>query len=309
MIIVPMLENSYAAVERGRLLLKQSRYELAEKELRRAVSAQPKNSTAHSLLALCLSAQGKRQRAIEEAQTAIGLTPYDCFGHFALGSILFDQDRLNQAEEAVHEAIRLNPQHPDHFVLLGNIRMRQAREDIIHGRTKNAQAKLDDALELAMNGLSLDPHHIGCITLQAIALHNQRRRKEAESIINRALSINPEDAFAHTMRGWLLFELGRYQEAMTNFREALRLNPRFGWAQEGIVAALKTRHWIYRLSARFFSWMSLRPLLGSLILNGFVLTGCVAACKLQTMSQLSPELAMVIRLILSVTVVQSEAES
>ncbi len=88
-----------------------------------------------------------------------------------------------------------------------------------------------------------------------MALVKLGRRAEAGATIDTALRRDPEDALTHANQGWTLLHQGQPQKAMEHFREALRLEPNLEWARQGIVEALKARHWIYRQMLRYFLWM------------------------------------------------------
>ncbi len=83
-----------------------------------------------------------------------------------------------------------------------------------------------------------------------------RRRDEAARTLGSALANDPENALTHCNQGWALLHSGNHRQALEHFREALRIDPELGWAQEGIVEALKAHHLIYRWMLRFFLWMS-----------------------------------------------------
>ncbi len=67
---------------------------------------------------------------------------------------------------------------------------------------------------------------------------------------------NPNNPNTHANLGWALLHKGEHEKAMIHFREALRLDPELQWAQQGIVEALKARHFIYRVMLKYFLWMS-----------------------------------------------------
>lgn len=247
-----------AHFERAKILIQQSRYELAEKELRQELAVSPENSVAHALLAFCLAKQKKYKEATREAQLAVHLTPDLAYCHYILGSVLDDQDRLEEAEAAVREAIRIDPEDADYFALLGNIQFQQRQWSV--------------ALGTAEQGLRIDPEHIDCINLRAMALVKLGRKQEAGTIIDTALAKDPENAVTYANKGWSLLEQGDHSRAMEYFREALRLDPQFEWAREGIVEALKARRFVYRLMLRYFFWMSRlsRKAQWGFILGGFI---------------------------------------
>lgn len=226
---------------RAMILFDQGRHELAEKELRQCLAADPDNAMAHALLAHCLAKIKQYTEATFEARRAIELGPDGAFNHYTLASVLHDRDHLEEAAESIAEAIRLNPEDPDFYWLLGAIRYDQ--------RDWTA------ALEGAEEGLRFDPEHVNCNNLRAIALVKLGRKAEAGITIEAALARDPDNAYTHANQGWTLLEKGDPQKAMEHFREALRINPELEWARQGIVEALKARHLIYYYMLRYFLWM------------------------------------------------------
>ena len=229
-------------LERGLLLYQQSRYDLAEEQLRQALAADPDDSYSHALLALCLTEREQFKAATEEAQHAVHLAPDDPFSHYALARVFYDRDRLEEASAAIAESIRQDPTDADYHSLLAAIRFDQRR--------------WREALRAAEQGLQSDPEHVGCTNLRAMALVKLGRRQEAGATIDVALARNPENAITHANQGWTLLEKRDHTKALEHFREALRLDPENEWARRGIVEALKAKYFIYSLMLRYFLWMS-----------------------------------------------------
>ena len=69
-----------ANLSRAQLLYQQSRYGLAERELRRNLAEDPDNAIAHALLSLCLNEQDQHTGALESARTAIHLDDFAAEG-------------------------------------------------------------------------------------------------------------------------------------------------------------------------------------------------------------------------------------
>ncbi len=229
-------------LDRAILLYQQSRYDLAEKELRRELAANPGHARAHGLLAVSLAHQEKYREAIQEARQAIHLGPDDGFGHYALATIFDRQDKLKEAEAAVGEAIRLEPENYYYLGLLSSLHMQQSR--------------WQKGLEAAERALSINPEYLLGVNQRARALIKLGRGRQAESAIQAALALAPGDAQTHANQGWIALEMGDQPCAMEHFREALRLNAELTWAQEGIVEALRSRNFVYGLMLRYFFWMS-----------------------------------------------------
>jgi tetratricopeptide (TPR) repeat protein len=231
-----------AHLQRAIVLFQQSRLDLAETELRQALATDPHDAYAHALLALSLAHREQFKEATEEAQQAIHLAPDFAFAHYALASIWHDRNHLPEATASIEEAIRLDPADSDYHALLAQIRL--------------DQRQWPGALEAAERGLALDSEHVSCTNLRAIALVKLGRKAEAGTTIDAALAKNPENSVTHANQGWTLLEQRNPAKALEHFRESLRLDPENEWARQGIVEALKARHFIYALMLRYFLWMA-----------------------------------------------------
>jgi tetratricopeptide (TPR) repeat protein len=231
-----------ARLDLALLLFQQSRYELADRELRAELAVDPANVLAHALLALCLAEREQLDQAAHEAEEAVRLGPLMSFAHYTMARVLFDRRRLKESEAAIAMAIQLDPEDADFASLLASIRFHQRR--------------WSDALEAAERGLAFDAHHVGCTNLRAMALIKLGRKQEAGATIDAALARDPENPVTHANPGWALLEQGEPARALHHFREALRLDPQGEWARMGIVEALKAKHILYRLMLRYFLWTS-----------------------------------------------------
>jgi tetratricopeptide (TPR) repeat protein len=231
-----------AHLQRALLLLQQSRTEMAEKELRRALADEPNNPMAHAVLAICLSDREQYREATSEAEQAVALAPDASFPHYALAGVLEDRNRHKEARRAIEEAIRIDPEDADQWARLSSIEL--------------ACKKWDAALTAADNGLAIDPEDTSCTNLRAIALVKLGRPDQAGATIDAALSRDPDNADTHANQGWTLLHAGEHKKALEHFREALRLEPNHDWARSGIVEALKSRHFVYRIMLSYFLWMA-----------------------------------------------------
>lgn len=229
-------------IERALLLIGQSRFEPAEKELRQELIRDPNNPTAHSLLALCLSHRKEFREALEKAQTGVGMAPDEPHSHYVLARVHSDMDNVKKAEESAREALRLDPGDPDYYALLSSILYQQK--------------KWKAALDYAEQALTQDPKHVNSMNLRGMALRQLNRHDEAQASIASALTEDPENALSHASQGWSMLEQGDHRAALEHFREALRLDPEQDWAREGIIEALKAKSFIYRIMLKYFFLMS-----------------------------------------------------
>ena len=238
------------------MLYEQSRFDLAEREVRMDLEGEPGNATAHALLALCQAERGLIREATWSAQEAVTREPELPFAHYALASVMQDRERLDEAQQSILEAIRLDPKNTNYLAQLASIRCDQGR--------------WQDALESTEQSLRLDPEHVACINLRALALNKLGRAAESRAAIESALARDPLNAVTHANLGWACLQKGDAEKAQEHFREALRLDSEFAMARHGLVECLKTRYVVYRILLRFMLWMAglSKPWQWGIILGG-----------------------------------------
>jgi tetratricopeptide (TPR) repeat protein len=229
-------------IERARLLIDQSRYELAIKELQKALAETPDDPVAHGLMAICLAEQKKFAHAYNEARQAVTLAPDLPYAQYILAYVRFQGDLLPEAEQAINKALQLDPWDADYFALLAQIKYRQKR--------------WRDALAAAESGLEIESEHLTCANLRAMALNQVGRGEEAGRMLEDALARDPENALTHANQGWTALQRGDARKALEHFRESLRIDPTNDWARSGMVEALKGRYFIYRLMLKYHFLMS-----------------------------------------------------
>ncbi len=229
---------------RGRVLMEQSRYDLAATEITARLADAPDDPEGYILLALCQHF-ASRPAALETARRAVELAPDDSRAHLAVSLAEAKRGNLAEAEAAVRRAIELNSWNAGYFGQLAAVHI--------------AQYRWADALAAADEGLAFDPDDEVCLNNRAVALTNLGRRDEAARTLDGTLEKHPEDAFTHANRGWTLLHENEPKQAVGHFREALRLDPNSAWAKRGMLEALRARSWFYRRVLQFTLWMSRFP--------------------------------------------------
>jgi tetratricopeptide (TPR) repeat protein len=196
------------------------------------------------------------------------------FGHSVHSRVLFERNYVEDGLAAIREAIRLEPENASY----------RAQESAIHLE----RSRWTEALNAAEAGLELDPEHVTCTNLRAMAMVKLGQRDAAGQTIDAALARSPEDSLTHANQGWTLLHDGNPNKAMEHFREALRLDPTNEWARQGIVEALKARYFIYSIMLKWFLWMSrLEPRTQWLIIIG----GWFGVRMLRGTAKANPQLA------------------
>ena len=100
------------ALEIGERLLAQKQYARAEKELRRAVEADPTSARAHGNLALALLPQRKTADAVAEARLAAAFAPKSPEAHYIYGMSLSADGKPLDAAREYERAVALAPSEP-----------------------------------------------------------------------------------------------------------------------------------------------------------------------------------------------------
>lgn len=229
--------------QRVQMLASTGRFDMAERELRGMLANDPRDATAHSLLALImLSSTDRYAEATEEAKMAVGIEPDEPFGHYALAQCYITRNRYDEAEAAAWESLRLDPYNADAYCVLA--------------RANLGRERYQEALDAAEQGLAVDAEHLDCGNLRSIALERLGRGDEAVASSTANLARNPDNAMSHSAHGWTLLNSGRHREAQVAFREALRLEPSNEMARSGLIQALNARSFLFRFVHKFYVAMS-----------------------------------------------------
>src|SRR5256714_2633356 len=108
-----------ASLARAVELLQAGRRDEAEPLVRRALSAEPRNADAHTLLGVILDQRGRPREAEAEYRTAIRLRPESISARANLGVLLAREGRSDEAVETFEAVLAGVPEHPQATLNLG----------------------------------------------------------------------------------------------------------------------------------------------------------------------------------------------
>ena len=231
--------------EQGEVWLERNRPDLAERELRKALTRDPENAETHALLALCLVELDRKDEALDEAMRALALDPEMPLAHYARGVALVRQGRFKPAEQAARRFLELVPEHAPAYGLLA--------------QSLAGQHRWRDSRVAAEEGLEVDPEDDACANLRALALIQLGEADEADFALTSALERDPENALTHQNIAFKALRGGDADAAITHYREALRLDPQSDSARAGLVEALKSRNIVYRTFLRLMLLLTKVP--------------------------------------------------
>lgn len=262
-------------ITRAQLLMQQSRFEMAEEQLRLALAENSEDAIAHAMLAICLLQKKDFESATGEARAAIHCAPDESIGFYSLAVIMHERNRLTEAFDAITEAVRIEPWESQYWGTLSGI--------------EASRKRWKECLAAAENGLEADADDVTCTNLRAQALVHLGRKDEAGATIDAALRKEPDNAVTHANQGWTLLHAGEPRKAMEHFREALRLKPDLEWARIGIIEAMKARNILYRWMLGYFLWIgSFPPKIQLALVLGIVFGNQIIAAVTDAVPVLTP---------------------
>lgn len=233
--------NDDIVLSKVEILIDQNRFSEAEEILSNLLHEDPNNINIISLLAETNLQQGNFDKANTLINNGIGLSPDVPHLFYMKSRIAIQQDDLNEAESKIYKAIDLNSYAAEYFALLANIKL--------------ARKQFDEALSIADRSLEIDAENLLALNTRSTALNKLNREEESSDTIEGALREDPNNTFTHANYGWSLLEKGNHKKALEHFKESLSNDPNFGYAQAGMLEALKASNPIYRLFLKYSFWM------------------------------------------------------
>ena len=104
----PLLAEAHASLGFVRLHYDRN-WKDAERELRKAITLNPKNLVSHRWYAYSLSAMGRHQEAVSEIERAREISPQSPVIATAVANVLFLAERFDDAIAQCHKALALDP--------------------------------------------------------------------------------------------------------------------------------------------------------------------------------------------------------
>jgi tetratricopeptide (TPR) repeat protein len=194
-----------------RILLRQHRYELAEREIGRMLAENPEDEAAHCLMAWCMRLTGRFKEAHEAADHAIRIAPQDSHSYYTKGNVYHDEGKFKKSLPFYRRAISLNPETVYYYFELSKALLRLGRKK--------------EALAAAKRGLRHDPEDVDCHNARTEALKALKRNKEALKSAEKTLALDPENAQAYRLKGELHLQWEELVEADRAISQSLKLQP------------------------------------------------------------------------------------
>jgi len=229
-------------LKRAESLMDVERYDMALKELEKAMELNPDNGQAWLLMLLCYTRMGKTDKAVDIARQLLGTYPEEALIYFLLALNLVDKEELAEAEKIALAGLNIAPNYVNLFSVIGRIYL--------------IRKNWEKALEYANEGLAIDPSDIDCLNIRVKALTQLGRKEELKASMEDSLSAAPNNPYTHNNIGWSKLQAGDHEGAKTHFAEALRINPNMDDARVGLLESLKAKNFVYRIFLNWMFWMA-----------------------------------------------------
>jgi tetratricopeptide (TPR) repeat protein len=216
-------------LDRGSVLVKTGRYELALAEALAALAEDPENARAHMMASWCHLHLGRPEEAERSAREAVRASPL-ALSYLAEALLALGRDR--EALEAMEALIAI---HANDAVL-----------HLQHAHVLKRTGSSTQALAALQRALAIDPVNPTALAMRGELLESKQDDGSAREVAAMLLRADAENPDGHALRGWLALREKLLPEAEQSFHEALRVDPFHESASSGLVTLHKLQHPLLR---------------------------------------------------------------
>jgi tetratricopeptide (TPR) repeat protein len=183
----------------------------AERQSRKALELNPKNTEVLAVLGLALFNRGKLDEAVRYWLETIRLDPNNINAHNGLGLAMLRQGKPDEAIRHWSEVVRLKPDHIEANSNLGSLLF--------------ARGMLKDATVYLSEAVRFDPNNINAHYNLGLALAHQGKPDEAIRHWLKVIRLDPNNTNAHYNLGQAKLHQGKLDEAIRHWLDVIRLDP------------------------------------------------------------------------------------
>ena len=202
------------ALRQGSMYLNQGKTQEAIKELKTAITLDPRAAGAHLMLGYAYRLLGS-YRMIGEAKgefrQALPIDPDNTSARFHLPRVYLDLGRIRKARETLEERLEITENTPELLSLLGEV-IRQMGDPRLSIRQKESAAMMDPDLAQAH-------YYLGLAHL------DRSETEEALSRLDRAISLKGATSDMVLKAGSIYLQEGVLQKAIELLRKAVEISP------------------------------------------------------------------------------------
>ena len=202
------------------VLLREGRYQDAEKAYRDVLAEDSKNANAHDGLGVALLYQGETRGALDSFSKAVKISPETSLYRIHRGMAYLRLEQYREAEEDFKWAdASTNPEdHLDLAIQRGKLRQRQG--DFVKAEALFAEA------------LARDPKNFSALLGRGVARESQGKMEAGAQDYLEAVKLQPKNAEANLRLGLALVSLHREALGRRYLERTLELDPTGDAAQK-----------------------------------------------------------------------------
>ncbi|HWP46135.1 MAG TPA: tetratricopeptide repeat protein [Candidatus Limnocylindrales bacterium] len=196
---------------RAALLLSVGRVEKAQRDIEKALSLDPRNSSAFALQSMIAVVQNDKDRALSLAQKAVEVDPQSASARLALSYALQARFEVQGALASLREAVKRNPEN-------SLVRARLSEMWLSVGN-------LGKAVETAKKAVKLNPKLARTQTVLGFAYLDQIKIREARKAFEEAIQLDQADPLPHLGLGLTILRDGDLKKGRRELEIAASLDP------------------------------------------------------------------------------------
>ena len=205
--------------------------DLADKQYKKSIEADPNNEATHYNYAVFLHEHGKKNEAEKQYKKVIEANPNNANAHYNYAILLHELGKKKEAEEQYPKAIVANPNNAaayySYAVLLREL-----------GKNEKVEEYCKKAIEV-------DPNNSVAHSNYAILLHERGKNEDAEKHYKKAIEADLNNAAAHYKYAILLHELGKKEKAEEHYKKSIGIDPNNAGAHYNYANLLRERRKFY----------------------------------------------------------------
>jgi tetratricopeptide (TPR) repeat protein len=248
-------------LNQGKASLHCKHYDKAESALHRALLIKPDSEDALQSLGRVYCDQRRSMDAVRVLTKAHKLAPQNTDVIFLLARVSMLESYDEDSIPLLEEGIKVAPRNPELHAALGECYFQT-------GKTEKALAefealrqidltarpyaflsfcyrylgRFDEAKQISLEGLKIDPHNMGCLFNLGAVLNKQGNQPEAEKYLTEALKADPDYDEALLELASLKMATKKYEEAIPLLRHAMEVSRDPGPAYYKLATAERILH-------------------------------------------------------------------
>jgi len=206
-------DSALAALNRGKDLFTEGKYDEAIREFTDAIRLDPNFSDAYSYRARLYTAKEDIDRALADSNTAIKLYPNNAIAYYARGNAYIFKRKRDLAIADYNQAIKLDP----------NYALAYINRSVMYSDDDDNDRAIADATK----AISIEPSNAVFYAYRGYMYNHKDDYDRAIADANQAIKLNPNYAFAYIVRAAAYLLKKDENRGITDYNQAIKIEPKY----------------------------------------------------------------------------------